>query len=78
MLQDFRFALRLLVKERWYTAVAVVALALGIGVNATVYAIVDAALFRPLPFTDADRLYVLEWQVRSGTNPSVSHADVDD
>ena len=78
MLQDFRFALRLLVKERWYTAVAVLALALGIGVNATVYAIVDAALFRPLPFKDAGRLYVLDWQVRAGANPAVSHAEVQD
>jgi predicted permease len=78
VIQDFRFALRLIAKERWYTAVAVLALALGIGVNATVYAIVDAALFRPLPFRDADRLYLLDWQVRSGANPAVSHAEVQD
>ena len=78
MLQDFRFALRLIVKERWYTAVAVLALALGIGVNATVFAIIDAALFRPLPFKDANRLYVLDWEMRSGAHPPVSHAELQD
>jgi putative ABC transport system permease protein len=78
VIQDFRFAIRLLMKDRWYTAVAVLALALGIGVNATVYAIVDAALFRPLPFKDADRLYMLEWQARTGANLPASHAEVQD
>ena len=37
MLQDLRFAVRLLLKERWFSAVAIVALALGIGLNATVF-----------------------------------------
>ena len=78
MLQDFRFALRLIAKERWYTAVAVLALSLGIGVNATVFAIVDAALFRALPFKDPGRLYVLDWEVRSGARPSVSYAELQD
>jgi putative ABC transport system permease protein len=78
VLQDFRFALRLIAKERWYTAVAVLALALGIGVNATVFAIIDAALFRPLPFKDASRLYVLDWEMRSGAHPPVSHAELQD
>ena len=35
--QDLRVAVRLLIKDRWFTAVAVIALALGIGVNATVF-----------------------------------------
>jgi putative ABC transport system permease protein len=78
VLQDFRFALRLLVKERWYTAVAVLTLALGIGVNATVFAIIDAALFRPLPFHDPGRLYVLDWELRSGGYPALSYAELQD
>ena len=59
LLQDLRFALRLLVKDRWFSAVAITALALGIGVNATVFTLVNAVLIRSLPFPDADRLYVL-------------------
>ena len=41
LLHDLRFALRLIAKERWFTAVAVAALALGIGVNATVFTLVN-------------------------------------
>src|SRR5437762_14155102 len=58
-LQDLRFALRLLVKDRWFTAVAVIALALGIGVNNTVFTFVNAVLIRGLPFNDPDRIMAL-------------------
>ncbi len=56
LLQDLRFAVRLLIKDRWFTAVAVLALALGIGVNATVFTFVNAVLIRGLPFDDPDRI----------------------
>jgi predicted permease len=59
LLQDLRFALRLLAKDRWFTFVAVTALALGIGVNATVFTLVNAVLIRGLPFEDSGRLFVL-------------------
>ena len=59
LLQDLRFAVRLLVKDRWFTAVAVIALALGIGVNATVFTFVNAVLIRGLPFNDPDRILVV-------------------
>ena len=59
LLQDLRFACRLIVKERWFTAVAVGALALGIGVNATVFTLVNAVLIRGLPFKDSAQLYML-------------------
>src|SRR3954462_5224714 len=54
--KDVRFAVRLLVKDRWFTAVAALALALGIGVNATVFTFVNAVLIRGLPFDDPDRI----------------------
>jgi hypothetical protein len=59
--QDLRFAVRLILKERWYSAVAVAALALGIGLNATVFTLVNAVLIRGLPFKDSQDLYVLAW-----------------
>ena len=59
LLQDLRFAIRLLIKDRWFTAVAVIALALGIGVNATVFTFVNAVLIRGLPFNDPDRIMVV-------------------
>ena len=66
MLQDLRFTFRLMFRDRWYTAVAVLALALGIGVNATGFTIVNAAFLRGLPFKDSHRIYLLSWQPRSG------------
>jgi ABC-type antimicrobial peptide transport system permease subunit len=59
LLHDLRFAVRLILKERWFTTVAVAALALGIGVNATVFTLVNAVLIRGLPFKDSAQLYML-------------------
>ncbi len=57
--QDIQFALRLLVKDKWFTLVAATALALGIGVNATVFTFVNAVLIRGLPFDEPDRIMAL-------------------
>src|SRR5688500_20283371 len=57
--QDVQFAIRLLVKDKWFTLVAAVALALGIGVNATVFTFVNAVLIRGLPFDDPQRILAL-------------------
>ena len=54
--EDVRFAARLLLKDKWFTLVAAVALALGIGVNATVFTFVNAVLIRGLPIADPDRV----------------------
>jgi putative ABC transport system permease protein len=54
--QDVRFALRLLIKDKWFTLVAATALALGIGVNNAVFTFVNAVLIRGLPFDDPDRI----------------------
>src|SRR5450756_2379547 len=54
--QDIRLALRLVVRDPGLSIVACLTLALGIGVNAAIFSVVDAALFRPLPYKNADRL----------------------
>ncbi len=54
--QDVRLAARLLFKDRWYTAVAVLALGLGIGVNSTIFTFVNAVLLRGLPYEDSHRI----------------------
>jgi predicted permease len=56
LLADVRFALRWLIKSPAFTAVAVASLAIGIGFNTTLFAVVDAVLFRPLPVWRPDRL----------------------
>ena len=83
MLRDLRFALHLIAKDRWYSAVAIVALALGIGVNATVFTLVDAVLIRGLPFTNAGELYMLgspQASAAAGQNnqPGPAYADFED
>jgi predicted permease len=54
--QDLRFAARMLVKDRWFTAVAAAALGLGIGVNTTVFTFVNAVLIRGLPFPNSHEI----------------------
>jgi predicted permease len=77
MLQDLRFTFRLIAKERWFSAAAIAAVALGIGVNAVGFTIVNAAFLRGLPIEDPGRLYMLVWQGRPGRR-NVSHADLQD
>ncbi len=59
MLQDIRFAVRTLLKNPAFTAAAVLCLALGIGVNTTVYSCVRALLLRPFPYRDPDALVAI-------------------
>jgi predicted permease len=75
MLQDLRFALRLLLRNRWLTAAAVTALALGIGANAVVFTLVNAVLIRGLPYPDGDRIVSLGTRDARGRDRAVSYAD---
>jgi putative ABC transport system permease protein len=76
ILQDVRFALRLMAKDPWFSAAAIMALALGIGANTTGFGIVNAAFLRGLPVADSDRLYVLSWQARQGYDITLKFADL--
>ena len=56
LLQDLRFAIRLLWKDRGFTVTTVATLALCVGANAAIFAIVHSVLLAPLPFPEPDRL----------------------
>ena len=56
---DIRLALRSLVHDRSVAAIVILCLALGIGINATLFSVIDGVLIQPLPFLQADRLVVL-------------------
>ena len=59
LFQDLRYALRGLLRMRGIALVAIATLALGIGATTTMFSVVDAALLRPLPFSDPGRLVIL-------------------
>jgi ABC-type lipoprotein release transport system permease subunit len=65
MFQDLRFGVRMLLKRRRFTAVAIITLALGIGATAAIFSVVDAVLLRPFPFPEADRLVYMRTAVAS-------------
>jgi putative ABC transport system permease protein len=60
LLQDVRYAFRTLARSRMFALIAVACLAIGIGVNTTIFSVVNAILLRPFAFTDPDQLVVLE------------------
>jgi putative ABC transport system permease protein len=59
MLLDLKAACRELLKNRWFTCVTVLTLALGIGANTAIFGVVNKLLLNPLPYPDSERLVYL-------------------
>src|SRR6266850_768526 len=71
LLQDLRYAVRMMAAQPLFTAMAALSLALGIGANTAIYSFMDAILLRALPVQNPESLVVLNW--RSKDHPAVVH-----
>jgi macrolide transport system ATP-binding/permease protein len=75
MLQDFRFALRQLRKNPGFALTAILILTFGIGASVAIFGFVDAALIKPLPYKDPNRLVVLFESIPLGLRFHLSYPD---
>jgi putative ABC transport system permease protein len=80
LLQDLRYATRTLIKNPGFAALTILCLALGIGVNSTIFSVVDTVAIRPLPFRDPDTLVGLyaTHQANGIDRGDVSYRDLQD
>ena len=80
LLYDLRYAFRTLIKAPGFVALTVACLALGIGVNSTIFSVVDTVAIRPLPFRDPDGLLSLNTtqSVNGIDRGNVSYLDLQD
>ncbi|HEY1771184.1 MAG TPA: ABC transporter permease [Chthoniobacterales bacterium] len=73
MLNDLRYAIRMLMKAPAFAIIAIGALALGIGANTAIFSVVEAVLLRPLPYPQSDRLILLREKMPIFDSGSVSY-----
>jgi predicted permease len=64
LVQDVRYTLRAMRRQKAFTALVVVSLALGIGANTAIFSFMESVLLRPLPVRDPDALVVMKWRAK--------------
>lgn len=78
LVQDLRYGVRALQRNRGFTAAAILTLALGIGANTAIFTVVNAVLLRPLPYREPDRLVMLFEKTREFSRESVAYPNFRD
>jgi putative ABC transport system permease protein len=80
MIQDLRFGLRMLLKQKSFTVVAVISLALGIGANTAIFSVVNGLLITSMPYHDPERLVLIwgDYPAEGKNRSQVSATDVAD
>jgi putative ABC transport system permease protein len=79
LLQDIRYALRNLWHSKGFATVAILCLGFGIGLNATIFSVIDGVLLKPYPYTDPDRILVVgEQNQRTDSQSGLSYLDMRD
>ena len=81
MLNNLRYAIRMLLKQPSYSLIAIITLGLGIGASTAIFAVVNGVLLRPLPFKNSQQL-VMAWfngaEAAGGDRTPLSAADLND
>jgi macrolide transport system ATP-binding/permease protein len=78
LLRDVSFAIRQFIKNPGFAATAILVLALGIGASVAIFAFVDAALIKPLPYADPQRLVHVTEKERVASQVNISYLDYED
>lgn len=73
LIQDLRYALRTMFRNRVFTALALLSLALGIGANTAIYSFMDAILLSSLPVSNPESLAVVNWHSKQPLGPYPNH-----
>lgn len=79
LVQDIRYAVRNLWRTKGFATVAILCLGFGIGLNATIFSVIDGVLLKPYPYTDPDRIVVVgEQNHRTNNQAGLSYLDMRD